>query len=44
MKITVTMDEEIARIIQQATEFYARVGCGQGLKQRYTRAQDAGKK
>jgi len=29
MKITVTMDEEIARIIQQATEFYARVGCGQ---------------
>lgn len=29
MKITMTMEEEIARIVKQATEFYARVGCGQ---------------
>ena len=29
MKITVTMDEEIARILMDATEFYARVLCGQ---------------
>ena len=29
MKITMAMDEEIALIIKQATEFYARIGCGQ---------------
>ena len=29
MKITMTMDEEIALIIKRAAEFYARVGYGQ---------------